>query len=331
MKEKFYLPLIFICAACGIYFAGSKKNNQESTPKVIKVETPFPGYMYRPAKEGIYPAIIFLHGSEGGNGDFWHYPKEKIKNKGKNAFAPKFAKDFAKKGYITLALCYFDCENHTGHTDYPPSHLKNVDIKKITGNAIAWLREQPYTNNKLGLLGHSRGAEHALLYTSLIEASASIYPDAVVSLSPSNNITREFSQSTANEIIEKGYSSSWPKKPAWKFGEQTPEIDAPIKIEKFKNPLLITYFSKDPVWGSYVNVRKIIDRISSFEKPYFYIDFNLNDDQQKAINEIKKSSEDIFFINYNFSGHIYPNKIKEKNAFLLQEKTIEWFFDKNLK
>ena len=88
--------------------------------EVIKEKAPFPGYMYRPKDDAAHPGILILHGSDGGNGDFWHFPGKPPANVGEKAGTPQLARHYASLGYVTYALCYFDCMHHEGYDDYPP-------------------------------------------------------------------------------------------------------------------------------------------------------------------------------------------------------------------
>lgn len=101
---------------------------------VIKEKAPFPGYLYHPNDNAAHPGILLLHGSDGGNGDF--NPNFRNARTGENAGTPSLARDYARRGYVTYALCHFDCKHHDGYDDYPPDDLKDIDIYKITYEAF---------------------------------------------------------------------------------------------------------------------------------------------------------------------------------------------------
>ena len=112
----------------------------------IREETAsLPGVLYVPEGEGPYPAVIVLHGSEGGVGG-----------------VDGVAQRLARNGFIAFAFCYFRCLE-------TPRTLENIEISGVS-EAIAYLRERPDTaGEKVGVVGFSRGADLALIMGVLDE------------------------------------------------------------------------------------------------------------------------------------------------------------------
>lgn len=90
-----------------------------------------------------HPALILLHGSEGGS----------------LQSAREMATRFAGKGYAAFALNYFSWDMN-GLTDIPDVHV-NQPVELIA-DVRNWLSSQPGADvGALGLYGHSKGAEYA--------------------------------------------------------------------------------------------------------------------------------------------------------------------------
>lgn len=327
---KFVLAFSLLWPAA--LFSGDTESSGEPEYKIEKLKLPFPGYLYKPKSTNpSYPAIVFLHGSEGGNNDFWYRPGNKPNRTGEDGYVPWLAREYAKKGYVTLALCYFDCRHHKGFSDYPPDELVKVDIEGITQKSVAWLRKQKFVGeNQVGLLGLSRGAEQAILLASLIAPDSAGTPDAVASLSPSDNVARQVSKETAKALI-RGDVAHWPRKPAWMYGNHTPTVGHPIEVEKYKKPLLITFFWSDPVWGGEDDLSKTLRRYKSAGIDHFYRKIGRDNIDKNTFQDISATSSKAIFIEYDFSGHVYPNEDKEPVALQLQIRIIDWFFKEHLK
>ncbi|MFA1819764.1 dienelactone hydrolase family protein [Virgibacillus oceani] len=113
------------------------------------------GVLFHPERRGRYPAIIILSGSDGG--------------KQEHAAAL-----LASKGYSAFALSYFGVEG-------VPKDLENISLEYFQ-EATMWLKDHPYVNGDVNLIGYSRGAELALLlgatfddYKSIIAGAPSAY------------------------------------------------------------------------------------------------------------------------------------------------------------
>ena len=109
------------------------------TAEFREESVPLPGALYVPEGEGPFPAVVVLHGSEGGF-----------------RYTGAVARRLAGGGLVALALCYFGCPE-------TPETLENVNVEVVMG-AVAYLQSRPDTiAAKVGLLGLSRGAELALI------------------------------------------------------------------------------------------------------------------------------------------------------------------------
>jgi dienelactone hydrolase len=266
---------------------------------------PFAGYLYRPATDAPAPAIVFLHGSEGGNGDFWYEPGQTPKAVGEAGLTPWLARGFAERGYVVMALAYFAAPPQPGVAYVPPDELVGVDIE-LTARAIGWLRSQDFVGRMpVGVWGASRGAEHALLLAALAPDGPGA-PDAVVALSPPDRVVAQFSKLTAHAIIN-GAPEDWPQLPAWRFGTQVPAVGTPIAIEGYSKPVLIAYFADDFVWGPEVKPEVLVDRLRRRE------------DRAKLV-----------VLAHPFGGHVYPDTGEHAGEFSAQVRAIDDFFVENL-
>jgi len=150
-----------------------------------------------PADGKRHPALILLHGSEGGDRDA----------------ARSLAIRFAGQGYAAFSFNYFawDLKKLVG---VPNAHV-NQPIEMISA-VRDWLKEQPEADVKrLGLYGHSKGAEYAELaaaYFPWVRAVAACVPTDVVW--QGYGIGDERNQSNPFGKPPKEYSSfSWKGRP----------------------------------------------------------------------------------------------------------------------
>lgn len=123
------------------------------------------GHFAAPADGARHPAVILLHGSEGGNRDS----------------AREIAERFAAQGYAAFALNYFAWDL-AGLEGVPNAHV-NQPIELIS-TVRDWLAARPEADiSRLGLYGHSKGAEYAevaAVHLPWIKAVAACVPtDAV--------------------------------------------------------------------------------------------------------------------------------------------------------
>jgi dienelactone hydrolase len=312
-----------------LFFLITSKASAQLIPSlnIIKENAPFPGYMYRPNDELSHPAIILLHGSEGGNADYWYEPGNPPKNTGGNALVPYMARYYATLGYVTYAVCYFDCKHHQGYSKYPPDELKNVDLMKVTYPALAWLKSYKYVDNKKVILwGGSRGAEQVILLaarlTELQEKDPFIIlPDGVVSLSPLERVAPAFPQEVADTMIA-GSLVAFPKNEvAWLMnGEKQINYEV-INISKFPNPVLITSFQADPVW-KYIDMQVLKDQYQPAD--LVSISMTPSDLALNKSEDIPSSFGRVTFFEMLDAGHVYPMYGSEESK--VMDQILQLFF-----
>lgn len=119
-----------------------------------------PANFYAPAGDGPHPAILLLGGSEGG--------LKETRN--------VHARRLAAEGYAVLYPGYFETDE--GNRGFEMVPLETFDA------ALAWLRARPNVDpERIGVIGHSKGAEAALLLASTrpgIRAVVAAMPSDVV-------------------------------------------------------------------------------------------------------------------------------------------------------
>ena len=104
--------------------------------------------------------------------------------------------------------------------------------------AFRALRAFAFSDAKVGLFGVSRGAEHALLVTSLmVRDGESGLPDAVAALAPPDVICGAFDART------------------WKGASDCLLPTTPIAIEDYDGPFFLAHGKKDKVWSSHMTER----------------------------------------------------------------------------
>jgi dienelactone hydrolase len=214
--------------------------------------TPFAGSkLFRVDDGRRHLSLILLHGSQGGSDPEFAW----------------YAQLWAKLGYSVLAYCYFDCDRKPGAL---PASLKTVETSGVL-EAVAWLRQQPFNNGNVAVLGFSMGAELALIVGSLEDKRA---PDALIAHSP-------------GEFFDPPFNPNWVKPSCWTCighcktaaprapdpnfawhpycGPDTPDtldyarsgwlvhgMSVPsgtrIPIEKFDGPILLIQGENDTAW-----------------------------------------------------------------------------------
>ena len=151
------------------------------------------------------------------------------------------AQKLAEQGFVTLALCWFDCrEAHPGYDSYPPDYLQHVEISSITDRAIQWLRSSEHVQGKKAK------------------------PDAVVSLSPSEMYAGSLPEALIKCVRSYGFSSNcsrfyylYRQDPGFYYNGHPLIVGTPIPIKKYNEPLLVSYFTNDNVWGPYLAVANL--------------------------------------------------------------------------
>jgi dipeptidyl aminopeptidase/acylaminoacyl peptidase len=146
------------------------------------------------------------------------------------------------KGFVTLAYPY-----GTGGNSWHAGDIHDVNLDE-TAEALRWLREQPAVSGKVGLYGHSRGAEHAILLASLMARDGSVdLPDAVAAHSPSDTVAGAFIAGTWHPKER----DTWdPSKRAWRWRGSSEELTptTPIELERYAGPVFLSHGEQDQVW-----------------------------------------------------------------------------------
>lgn len=217
------------------------------------------GWLARPPGPGRRPAVIVLHGSEGGG-----------------AMSRGRALDLAAQGFVTLAVDYF--ADRAERLPLPPD-LREIPIE-VVDRAHAWLARRPEVDpNRIAVVGTSRGAELALLVGATFH-----WPAAIVGCAAGDLVR------AADEFHVPG--STIVNAPAWTYrgrpiafvpDEPEPfrrypsrtaayraaEVDfaprlaaARIRVERIKAPLLVLGSEADTIWHSAEMVRRILGRRS---------------------------------------------------------------------
>jgi len=218
------------------------------------------GFLYYPETGGPFPGLILLGGSSGG-------------------MSLTMARTLASNGFATLALAYFR---------YPelPGWLVEIPLEYFKG-AIEWLKTQPAVRKaKLGLVGHSKGGECALLLASLYDEFSAVVglvpsayvwkgvtPQAKSSWTMSGNALPFLSTVETEEEVQqfiRGEATSIRKWYANGLAAAPPDLidQARIRVEKIRAPLFLVSDRDDRTWPSAEFCAAIIQRLK--EKGFGY-------------------------------------------------------------
>ena len=188
------------------------------------------GTLYSPPGDGPFPAILVLHGSEGGLAGWSH----------RNAAV------FAASGFAALPIIYSSSSSYWHAGD-----IVDVPLDR-TVEAMAELRNSKLTTGTVGIYGVSRGAEHALLVASLMSKDGNApLPDAVAVHSPPDVVCGGFrgdSMRHWSDPIRLPWDPalrSW----TWHGSQEGLKPTDPIEIETYPGPLFLSHGEADQVWG----------------------------------------------------------------------------------
>lgn len=145
-ESVFSLWSLLLVASGAAQQCDAQAREQEGVAQEQLREDGLRGKFYFPGGRTDLPAVIVIGGSESGIG-----------------FADPFGPALAESGFATLALPYHNCEDL-------PETLKEIPLSYFD-RAIQWVRRHPATDpDRVGLIGHSRGGEGALLVASRNDA-----------------------------------------------------------------------------------------------------------------------------------------------------------------
>lgn len=188
------------------------------------------GVTYGPPGDGPFPAIMLLHGSEGAWAGWSH----------------RDAMLFAAHGFLAFPYGYSSGGNawNAGHIiDYP------LDRSVEAFNA---LRDFQFVDERVGLYGISRGAEHALLLGSLMaKDSVAGIPDAIAAHSPPDAVCGAFDARSFRDAGDPGWQAWDVSKRAWTWQDSHEGLlpTTPIEIERYPGSLFLSHGTQDRMWS----------------------------------------------------------------------------------
>jgi dienelactone hydrolase len=220
------------------------------------------GFLFYPETGGPFPGIILLSGSGGG-------------------MNTSLAKAFASNGFAALALAYFR---------YPglPGYLEEIPLEYFLG-AIEWMQNhKAVQKTNLGLVGHSKGGECALLLASLyneFNAVVAYVPSAYVWKCVSPDVKSCWSLAgkglsfistiETQEEVQQFYRGELSSIRKW-FTDGLAAADpdliekATIRVEKIKAPIFLASDTDDRTWPSSEFCETIVQRLKAHHFPYEY-------------------------------------------------------------
>ncbi|WP_332308689.1 alpha/beta hydrolase family protein [Ciceribacter sp. T2.26MG-112.2] len=174
---------------------------------------------------------MIFHGSEGAFSGWSH----------RNAVL------LAAHGFLAFPFGY-----SSGGNAWNAGNIEEVPLDRSV-DALAALRAFEFANEKLALYGVSRGAEHALLLTSLMARDGLAgLPDAVAAHSPPDVICGAFDARRYRDSGDPGWVSWDPAKRAWSWRGSSANLlpTSPIEIERFDGPLFLSHGTADRAWSA---------------------------------------------------------------------------------
>ena len=194
------------------------------------------------------PGVLVLGGSEGGLGIYAAYEAALL----------------ASHGFAALALAYFRGDD-TGEVppDALPENLVRIPLEYFAG-AIEWLGGREGVDpDRLGVVGHSRGGELALLLGATypeLKAVVSYVGSGVVNSSPEGDEPAWTLR--GNPVPYLRPSSGTPGPDA----EQVREAEIPV--ERTNGPVFLIAGGDDALWPSERLSRVAHDRLQRHDRPY---------------------------------------------------------------
>ena len=216
------------------------------TMKIVGHWIPDVGLAYGPPGEGPFPAVMILHGSEGAWAG-WSHAEAML---------------FAAHGFLALPFGY-----SKGGNIWNAGSIIDVALDD-TAAALVKFRGAALCGPKLGLYGVSRGAEHALLVTSLmVRAGDAGVPDAVGAHAPPDVICGAFDGATWRDRGDPGWRAWDPGERAWTWRGSSDELlpTAPIEIERYPGPLFLSHGTEDELW-SVAMTQRLADRLHRHDR-----------------------------------------------------------------
>jgi acetyl esterase/lipase len=195
--------------------------------------------IYVPRAPDKRPAILLLHGSEGGLAGWSHVQALALAYAGFIAFPWSYSKD---------------------GSPWQAGNIHDVQLDE-TEEALAWLRTTASGSGRIGLYGQSRGAEHGLLLTSLMARDGCQHiPQAVAAHASSDTVVGAFIATAFRPaaVIKSTNHGPWEGTPidlnpkhawCWRGSSDGLSPGLPIEIERYPGPLFLSHGEKDEVWS----------------------------------------------------------------------------------
>jgi dienelactone hydrolase len=221
------------------------------------------GTLYQPESAQEIPAVLVLGGSSG-------------------TARETQAALLAAHGYAALALAYFGAEG------LPPA-LEGIPVEYVL-SAVEWLLARPGVRAEgVAALGHSRGAELALLLGSLsprVTAVLAYAPSSVVwgavgydapawtwrgTLLPRmrNRVSEE--ESAQIFAAEPYAAAPWYRR---NLADTAARAEAAIAVERIAGPVLLISGEDDQLWPASEMGEQIMARLATHQHPYPYQHFH---------------------------------------------------------
>jgi carboxymethylenebutenolidase len=124
--------------------------------------TPISAYVAQPAGTGPFPGVVLLA----------HAP-------GWDEFYREFSRRFADHGFLAVAPNIFERAGHGAPDDVSArargeGGLADATVIDDAQAAMQWIKAQPSSNGKVGVIGTCSGGRHALLVASSVEGFGAI-------------------------------------------------------------------------------------------------------------------------------------------------------------
>ena len=246
-------PWVFTAEADGKAIAAHTLTRRALAERVRVVpvrERGLVGVAYYPAESGPRPAVIVLPGSQGG-----------VPGPG------AFAGGLVSRGYVVLALAYFNA-------DGLPPLLQNIPLEYFA-TAVDWLTSQPDVDPaRIGVLGTSRGGELALLlgatYPSAFRVVVANVPSSVVwpglsddSPAPAWTLEGKPLPGMAGRFGPADLALSGRDRFLKRMRDGDAVRRAEIAVERIGGPLLMFSGKDDQIWPSDVFAARVVERLKA--------------------------------------------------------------------
>jgi dienelactone hydrolase len=210
------------------------------------------GTVYEPPGDGRRAAVIVLPGSQGGI-----------------PLPTSWAGGLASRGYVVLALAYFNAEG------LPPL-LQNIPLEYFA-TAVEWLKSQPSVDpTRIGVMGTSRGGELALLlgvtYPSAFRVVVANVPSNVVwpglsddSETPAWTLNGKPVASVASHFTAADRDLSGRERFLKRLQDAKILASAEIAVERINGPLLMFSGKDDQLWPSAVFCARVVQRLQAHQ------------------------------------------------------------------